>query len=112
MNARSWLMHLGLVLAPAVAAQDRWITLGPDPLSSGPYTGRAAAIACSRVDPNLVFVGGADGGVWRTRDGGASWTPLGDHLPSTAIGALALDPSDENVVYAGLGEANYANHSR
>ena len=112
MKAPSWPVPLGLLLATTVAAQDRWISLGPDPLSSGPYTGRAAAIACSRVDPDLVYVGGADGGVWRTRDGGASWTPLGDHLPSTAIGALALDPGDESVVYAGLGEANYANHSR
>ncbi len=109
MSARAWLV---LCLATATAAQDRWVSLGPDPLSSGPYTGRVAAIACSRVDGNLVFVGGADGGVWRTRDGGATWTALGDDLPSTAIGALALDPSDESIVYAGMGEANYANHSR
>lgn len=88
--------------------------LGPAPVNEAetPFTGRVSAIACSRTDPNLYYVAGADGGVWRTTDGGTTWTPLTDHMPTSAIGALALDPRDENVLYAGTGEANYANHSR
>lgn len=90
-----------------------WRELGPAPLNGGDlYTGRVAAVACSPADANTYFVGAADGGVWRTLDGGASWTPLTDHMPTSAIGALAIDPADSNVVYAGTGEANYANHSR
>jgi photosystem II stability/assembly factor-like uncharacterized protein len=103
------------VLAPARATQEPllvWEELGPAPLAGSSYTGRVSAIACSPTDANRYFIGGADGGVWRTVDGGASWTPLTDHMPTLSIGALALAPSDEDVVYAGTGEANYANHSR
>ena len=44
------------------------------------------------------------------RTAGASWTPLTDHLPAAAIGALAFDPANENIIYAGTGEPNFANH--
>jgi len=87
-----------------------WTELGPAPLA-GTYTGRISAVACSPTDPDRYFVAGADGGVWRTTNGGTTWQPLTDQMP-TAIGALALDPADENTIYAGTGEANYANHSR
>lgn len=90
------------------------VELGPAPTVDGynPYTGRVSAAVCSLADPDRYFVAGADGGVWRTTDGGVSWVPLTDFMPTTAMGALALDPTDENVIYAGTGEANYANHSR
>jgi photosystem II stability/assembly factor-like uncharacterized protein len=119
----SALLPAGLValLAPLARRQStqsdppyaqRWQELGPAPITSGPYTGRVSAIACSPLDANRVFVAGADGGVWRTDDGGASWRALTDELPTTAIGALALDPADPDAVFAGTGEANFANHSR
>jgi photosystem II stability/assembly factor-like uncharacterized protein len=95
-----------------IAAAAEWIELGPAPILNGAYTGRVSALACSRTNPDLYYAGGADGGVWRSTDGGASWVVLTDRLPTTAIGALALDPTNESVIYAGSGEANYANHSR
>ena len=97
---------------PPRTYQPRWQELGPAPIENGSYAGRISALACSPIDPNRCFAAGADGGVWRTLDGGSSWTALTGDLPTTAMGALALDPSDENVLYAGTGEANYANHSR
>src|SRR5687768_9368063 len=100
-----------LVLAGALVAQDRWTELGPKPIS-GPYTGRIAAIAASAQNRDRYYAGAADGGVWRTDDGGSTWLPVGDHLPVTAVGALALDPADDRVLYVGTGEANFANHSR
>jgi len=100
------------IFASSPRAQIRWQELGPAPIVNGPFTGRISALAASRKDPRLLFAGGADGGVWRTRDGGIHWTPLTDSLPTTAIGALALDPSNEKILYAGSGEANFANHSR
>lgn len=100
-----------LIVSSAVAERD-WVTLGPAPITSGPYTGRVAAIVCHPTDPGLYYVGGADGGVWRSADAGTTWTPLTDDMPSTAIGALAMDPADPAILYAGTGEANYANHSR
>ncbi|MCL4740773.1 MAG: hypothetical protein KJZ54_01065 [Phycisphaerales bacterium] len=105
------MVALAAVTGPAWGQS--WESLGPAPASvSGGSAGRISAVACSRVDPDLYYVGAADGGVWRTRDGGLTWTPLTDHLPTTSIGAIALDPHDEQVVYAGSGEANFANHSR
>jgi len=103
---------LALLLPGALAYE--WRDLGPDPVVSGSdlYTGRVSALVCSRTDPNRYYVAGADGGVWRTTDGGATWIPLTDDLPTSAMGALALDPTNENIIYAGTGEANYANHSR
>ena len=92
--------------------QVAWTELGPAPIESASYAGRISAVACSPTDSGRYFVAGADGGVWRTTDGGTSWEPLTDHMPTTSVGALALDPTDEDVLYAGTGEANYANHSR
>lgn len=83
--------------------------IGPDTITGG-FTGRISAVACHPTDPNIYFVGGADGGVWRTTNGGGSWTAVTDNMPTTAIGALAMYGS--NLVYAGSGEANYALHSR
>lgn len=77
---------------------------GPGP---GWVTGRMTALA---VDGRYVYAGAADGGVWRSTDGGAHWTPLGDRLPTTSIGALAVDPADHSV-WVGTGEANTSSDS-
>ena len=102
---------LAFLCAP-MPAQDRWTELGPAPITTGPYTGRIAALAASKTNANLYYVGGADGGVWRTDNGGTTWTPVGDMLPVTAVGAMAIDPANDQILYVGTGEANYANHSR
>lgn len=104
----------GLWAACAMTAGAQvWESLGPAPTTGfGGSAGRIAAVACSLTDSNLYYVGGADGGVWRTTDGGLTWTSLTDHMPTTAIGAIAIDPFDERVIYVGTGEAHFANHSR
>ncbi len=98
----------------ALAVPPAWEEIGPAPIlyGEGGYSGRLSAVVCSRTDWNKYYVAGADGGVWRTTDGGSTWTPLTDAMPTTAMGALAMDPTDENTLYAGSGEANFANHSR
>jgi len=96
----------------AKAETDEWRELGPAPLISfGRNTGRAAAIVASADRRNRYYVGGASGGVWESVDGGNAWTFLGETLPTLAIGAMALDPNDDKVIYAGSGEANYSYHS-
>jgi photosystem II stability/assembly factor-like uncharacterized protein len=98
--------------APVAQAQT-WTSLGPAPVSwSQGAAGRISAVVCHPTDPNRYYVAGADGGVWRTTDGGQTWMPLTDHMPTTAIGALALDPQNPGIIYAGTGEAVFANHSR
>ncbi len=99
-----------VAFAGAACAQG-WLELGPAPIQGG-YTGRISAIACSSTNASRYFIAGADGGVWRTTDGGATWTAVTEQMPTTATGALAIDPSNESIIYVGSGEANYANHSR
>lgn len=100
------------LVRPAMAQMPLAESLGPAPQMGTNYAGRLSSIICSPTDKKRCFVGAADGGVWRTLDGGASWTPLTDDMPTTAIGSLAFDPTDETIIYAGTGESNYANHSR
>ncbi len=109
---RGSVMGAAVVVASAanVAALD-WQEMGPAPILAGPYTGRTSAVSASPTDRGVIFVAAASGGIWRTTNGGLSWTPLTDDLPAAAMGALVINPFDENVIYAGSGEANYANHS-
>ncbi len=87
-----------------------WTAIGPAPLNSVDVTfnvsGRISAIAASPTDPNKIYVAAAGGGVWRTSDGGNTWTPLTDTQTSLSMGALALARSNPLVLYAGTGEAN------
>ncbi|MGA8533578.1 MAG: hypothetical protein WB615_05675, partial [Candidatus Tumulicola sp.] len=57
----------------------------------------------------LYYLGTAGGGVWKSANGGATWAPVFDKQPVAAIGAVAIDPSHQNVVYAGTGESNPRN---
>ena len=98
----------GGAVAPPAANSTNWTFIGPRPTRTntdlGFVTGRVTAIA---VDPNnadTVYIGGAQGGVWKSTDAGATWTALGDTQASLAIGALAIDPTNSNVIYAGTGE--------
>src|SRR5881628_284001 len=71
----------------------------------GPYRGGwtvgAAGIAAR---PNTFYIGVNNGGVWKTDDYGRTWKPLFDDQPTGSIGAIAIAPSDPNVIYAGSGE--------
>jgi photosystem II stability/assembly factor-like uncharacterized protein len=95
----------------ALAAADfgQWTFVGPTHLLSPitPYSGRVTSIAVDPADPNHWLVGAAQGGVWDTRDAGATWQPRTDGQPSLAIGAIAFSPTSPGVVYAGTGEANF-----
>jgi photosystem II stability/assembly factor-like uncharacterized protein len=72
----------------------------------GPYRGgRALAVTGIAGDPTDFFVGFVAGGVWKTTDGGATWLPLTDHSPISSVGAIAVAPSNRNVIYVGAGEA-------
>ncbi len=78
-----------------------WTARGPENIG-----GRITDIAVSPVNGDVVFAGAAEGGVLRSTDGGQSWTPVFDDMPALAIGALAIDPNQPNVIYAGTGEVN------
>ena len=71
----------------------------------GPYRGgRSAAVTGVPGDPDTYYMGAAGGGVWKTEDGGESWDNVSDGSFGASIGAVAVAPSDANVVYVGGGE--------
>ena len=69
-------------------------------------TGRITAIVVHPNDPKTIYVGAAQGGIWKTIDEGKHWTPTSDNADSLAIGALAMDPNNPEILYAGTGEGN------
>lgn len=70
----------------------------------GPEGNRVASIIGEPGNPSVVYIGAADGGIWKTSDAGTNWEPIFDNEDVAAVGALAMAPSAHNVIYAGTGE--------
>src|ERR1700756_3412017 len=68
--------------------------------------GRIDDFAVVESNPNIVFVGVAAGGVWKTTNNGTTWTPVFDKEAVSTIGDIAIAPSDPNVIWVGTGEPN------
>ncbi len=89
-----------------VGAVDEKLFKGMQWRQIGPFRGgRALTIEGVPGEPDTYYFGAVAGGVWKTTDGGANWKPLFDKEPISSIGAIAIAPSDHNVIYAGTGEA-------
>ena len=63
-------------------------------------------VAADPGNADIFYLAAADGGVWKTTDGGVTWTPLTDSQITLAMGALAVAPGNSDFIYAGTGEAN------
>src|ERR1051326_2639223 len=90
---------------PSARTLGSWLALGPAPTTQGqvdippnePVCGAIQTVAAHPVDPNILYIGAVNGGIWRTTNATASnpnWIPLTDTLPSLSIGALEFDPTD------------------
>jgi photosystem II stability/assembly factor-like uncharacterized protein len=94
-----------------------WTPIDPGALLNGqtpgyqPVSGRITAVAADPTNPADLYIAAAGGGVWKTTDAGATWTPLTDNQPTLFMGALALAPSNPAILYAGTGEANNSGDS-
>jgi len=100
-----------------------WEAVGPRPIwqamrgdgRTGAMAGRVSALAIRSSPPYTIYLGGAQGGVWETvlptDTTPFTWTPKTDFLSSLAIGAIALAPSNEDVIYVGTGEGNLSGDS-
>jgi Divergent InlB B-repeat domain/Immune inhibitor A peptidase M6 len=95
-------------------AANNWTNLAPGANKNITYggssnqdaSGRTLAIAISPADQNLVLLGAAQGGIWKSTDRASTFHSVGDGLPSLAINVLRFAPSNSSVVYAGSGEPN------
>ncbi|MBV9333160.1 MAG: hypothetical protein JO146_04065 [Candidatus Eremiobacteraeota bacterium] len=94
-----------LLLAAAAYANLSWRPIGPAVAG-----GRVASVAGTPQNDQLYYLGTAGGGVWKSVNGGATWEPVFEKQSVAAIGAVAIDPKDERVVWAGTGEANPRNN--
>ncbi len=124
-QAKALRANAGKLRAHGAVSAAAWNNLGPAPIDGenpaysdpvwsnygagiGISTGRITALAVDPSDPsgNTVYIGGANGGIWKTTDGGTSWASVSDSLPTQSIGSLAIAPASPHIIYAGTGEAN------
>lgn len=79
----------------------KWRWIGPELMS-----GRVTDIAVPKEQKHTIYIASASGGVWKTINRGTTWEPIMDDAPSGSVGAVSVAPSNPDIVWVGLGEAN------
>jgi photosystem II stability/assembly factor-like uncharacterized protein len=83
---------------------DAWVNIGPSN-----FGGCTKTLAIHPTTPSTIYAGAAGGGVWKTTNSGASWTPLTDLvIPDLATVSIAIDPNNTNTIYAGSGDGSFS----
>lgn len=85
-------------LDPALYSGLHWRMVGPF------RGGRTVSVTGIAGQPNVYYFGSVGGGVWKTTNGGVTWSPIFDAEPVASVGAIAIAPSDPNIIYVGSGE--------
>lgn len=87
-----------------------WSAIGPRSIANGwptqwgNFSGRIRGLAVHPIDPDIVYIGAASGGIWKTTNGGTTWQDLSNQFELLTFGAIAIDPQNPETVYAGTGE--------
>lgn len=119
------LVLIGILIAPAILSAQSWVANGPSLLTGGqvegmgaqgnPVIGAMHTVIAHATNPNILYAGGTNGGIWRTTNatsGSPTWVPLIDNQSSLSIGSLVFDPTDVtgNTIWAG--NARYSSLGR
>ncbi len=102
-------MATGVLLGSETLSASLFKQVAPRAIGPAGMSGRVTSIAVSLKNPDIIYVGAASGGLWRSIDGGVKWEPLFDKQPVQSIGAVALDPNNPDVIWVGTGEGNPRN---
>ncbi len=87
-----------------------WTSIGPTPGFHPIYSqvsGRVTTVKYDPVNPSVIYIGAAFGGVWKSTNSGLNWISLTDNEVSLSSGSIAIDPLNTGIIYYGTGEANY-----
>src|SRR5690348_613394 len=90
----------GPAIDPALFSDLKWRHVGPF------RAGRVNAVTGAIGQPNTFYFGSVGGGVWKTTNAGRTWNPIFDSTGVASIGAIAVAPSNPDVIYVGTGEAD------
>ena len=101
-----------VLTASAASAQvesDSYSSIRARSIGPAGMSGRVAAICAVESDPNVIYVGAATGGVWKSVDGGLAWKPIFDDQPAASIGAVQVFQAAPETIWVGTGEGNPRN---
>ncbi|MCK6541581.1 hypothetical protein L6Q79_02735 [bacterium] len=106
-----WLVTVLCLASFATAQYDSSLFSGMKARSIGPagMSGRIASIDAVKCDPNIIYVGAATGGVWKSINGGITWNSIFDDQSTGSIGSVAIFQKNPNIVWVGTGESNVRN---
>jgi photosystem II stability/assembly factor-like uncharacterized protein len=91
--------------------RNTWVVLGPTPgfyFNYSNISGRVTTAQYHPTNPNIIYIGAAFGGVWKSTNAGVTWESKTDNEVSLSSGSIAIDPVNPNIVYYGTGEATYS----
>ena len=110
---RLTLLGLVLLLVPGLTAQtidlDLFKAMTPRHIGPAGMSGRVTSIDAVTANPDIIYIGTASGGLWKSESGGIDWTPIFDEQPTASIGAVAIYQKNPDIIWVGTGEGNPRN---
>ena len=111
---KTFLLCISLTVAAHSVAQAqvdpaRFSSMAARSIGPAGMSGRVAAVDVVVSDPNIIYVGAATGGLWKSVDGGIAWKPIFDDQGTGSIGAIAINQANPDIVWVGTGEGNPRN---
>ncbi|MEO1020924.1 MAG: hypothetical protein AAFW89_00155 [Bacteroidota bacterium] len=107
----AWLVVLGITFSAQAQQLDMDLLKGMEPRNIGPagMSGRITAIDVVESNTDIMYIGSASGGVWKSESGGIRWEPIFDEYGAHSIGAIDIHQKNPSIVWVGTGEGNPRN---